>query len=160
MHYVILTLITLSVLLGLWRGFVKEAISFGAWVFAFIMAFAFIDEGAYYLAQYINVTSVRVVLAFGVLFITTLIIGGLVNLIVAQLRKPVELSLTDRLLGLGFGFLRGIAVSAVLVLLAGLTPLPASSDWVNSALLLHFQEAALWLRSFFPPELSEIFKFP
>jgi membrane protein required for colicin V production len=146
--------------LGLWRGFIKEAISFGAWVCAFFVAFLFIDYGATYLTQYINVASVRIVLAFGFFFITTLVIGGLVNLIVAQWRRQTELNLTDRLLGFGFGFLRGLAVSTVVVLLAGLTPIPGNTDWVNSSLLLHFQEAALWLRSFFPLELAENFKFP
>jgi membrane protein required for colicin V production len=160
LSYIILTLIIISVLLGLWRGFIKEAISFGAWVGAFIVAFLFIDDGATYLTQYINIASVRIVLAFGFLFIITLIIGGLVNLIVAQIRKQTELSVTDRVLGLGFGFLRGVAVSAVLVLSAGLTPIPENTDWANSSLLLHFQEVALWLRSFFPLELAENFKFP
>lgn len=149
-------------MLGLWRGFLKEAISLGSWVCAFIVAFLFINRGAAYLNNYINVASVRIVLAFGLLFVSMLIVGGLVNLIVAQLynRKQVDLNLTDRLLGLGFGFLRGVAASAMLVLLAGLTPLPGHADWTNSTLLLHFQEGALWLRSFFPQELAKNFKFP
>lgn len=148
--------------LGLWRGFVKETISFVSWICALIVAFIFIDDGVAYLTRYINVVSVRIVLAFGFFFISTLIVGGLVNLIVVQLSssKQVGLNLTDRFLGLGFGFLRGIVASAVLVLLAGLTPLPGHSDWINSSLLLHFQESALWLRSFFPQALAENFKFP
>jgi membrane protein required for colicin V production len=147
--------------LGLWRGFVKEAISFVSWVCAFIVAFVFIDYGMAYLTPYMNVTSVGIVLAFGFFFIGTLIVGGLANLIVAQLyNKQVHSNLGDRLLGLGVGFFRGVAASAVLVLLAGLTPIPGHSHWVNSPLLLHFQEGALWLRSFFPHEIAENFKFP
>lgn len=158
--YFILGVIALSVLLGLWRGFLREAISLGAWICAFIMAFLFVDEGAAYLDRYIGIPPVSITLAFGGLFLCMLMLGGLVNLIVAQLVEPTGLSGTDRLLGVLFGLLRGGAFVAVLVLLAGLTPLPQDVWWKQSPLLPHFQQAALWLRGFLPPELAGYFKFP
>jgi membrane protein required for colicin V production len=43
---------------------------------------------------------------------------------------------------------------AVLVLLAGLTTLPQDPWWSESVLLRHFQDLALWLRSFLPPDVA------
>ena len=158
--YVILGAIALSVLLGLWRGFLKEAISLAAWVCAFIIAFTFVDDGAAFLAPYIGVPSVCIIVAFGGLFLCTLILGGLVNLTVAQLVQHTGLSSTDRMLGVIFGLLRGGALVTILVLLAGLTPLPQDPGWKQSPLLPHFQQAALWLRGFLPDELARNVKFP
>lgn len=157
--YFILAVIALSMLISLRRGFLKEAISLASWIFAFIVAFLFVEQGAAYLTQYIGVPSVRIILAFGVLFLATLFLGGLVNLIVAQLVERTGLTGTDRMLGIIFGLARGVAVITVLVLMAGLTPLPQDPWWAQSPLLPHFQNAAIWMRDFLPPELAEHIQF-
>ena len=158
--YFIIAVITLSMLISLWRGFLKEAISLASWVIALIIAFTFVESGAAYLTEYIGIPSVRIILAFGVLFLITLLLGGLVNLLVAQLVEHTGLTGTDRMLGIVFGLLRGAALITVLVLLAGLTPLPKDPWWSQSLFLPHFQKAALWLRNFLPPVLAENFQFP
>jgi membrane protein required for colicin V production len=47
----------------------------------------------------------------------------------------------------------------VLVLLAGLTPLPGEGFWMESALVGYFEELALWLRDLLPPEFAERFRY-
>ncbi len=127
---------------------------------AFLIAFAFADEGASRLEPWISVPSVRIITAFGALFLTTLVIGGLVNILVAQLVQGTGLSGTDRMVGVVFGVVRGVAIVAVLVLLAGLTPLPADPWWSQSLFLPHLQDLALWLRDFLPVDLAAHFSFP
>ena len=158
--YAIVGIVALSVLAGLLRGLLKEAISLGAWIAAFFMAFTFVEDGATYLTKYVGIPQVRIVLAFGILFLCTLFIGGLINLIVAQLIEKTGLTGTDRLLGLVFGLIKGGAIVTVLVLLAGLTPLPQNAWWKQSVLLPRFQQAAVWLRDRLPPAVTEHFKFP
>jgi membrane protein required for colicin V production len=158
--YLIVGILALSMLAGLLRGFLKEAISLGAWIAAFFVAFMFVEDGATYLTKYIGIPAVRIVLAFGILFLCTLILGGLINLIVAQLLERTGLTGTDRLLGLIFGLVKGGAIVTVLVLLAGLTPLPQNPWWKQSILLPRFQPAAVWLRARLPPTIAENFKFP
>ncbi|HXH03471.1 MAG TPA: CvpA family protein [Candidatus Competibacteraceae bacterium] len=153
--YVILAVVGLSVLMSLWRGFLTEVISLATWIAAFIVAFLFMDEAAVYLADRVAVPSVRAILAFGGLFLATLLVGGLCNVIVNQLVRKTGLSGTDRLLGLFFGLVRGIAIVSVLVLLSGLTPLPQDPWWKQSVLLPHFQPLANWLQGFLPPSLAE-----
>jgi membrane protein required for colicin V production len=83
-----------------------------------------------------------------------------VNILVAQIVQHTGLTGTDRLLGIVFGLLRGVALITVLVLLAGLTPLPKDPWWSQSLFLPHFQNAALWLRNFLPPTFAEYVQFP
>ena len=158
--YSVLGVIGLSVLLSVWRGFMREVLSLAAWIVAFLIAFMFADAGAAYLAAYVSVPSVRIILAFGGLFLVTLFIGGLINILVAQLVKTTGLSGTDRMIGIVFGVVRGVAIIGLLVLLAGLTPLPSDPWWNESLLLPRFQPMALWLRGLLPPELAEHFSFP
>ena len=155
--FIILGVIGISALISLWRGFLKEVISLVAWVAAFFIAIVFVDEGATLLAPHISVPSVRMAVAFGSLFLITLFIGGLINLLVAMLVKSTGLSGTDRVLGIIFGVLRGVVIVAVLVLLAGLTPIPNDPWWDQSLFLHHFQKLAVMIRDFLPPEFAQYF---
>ncbi|MCA9859406.1 MAG: CvpA family protein, partial [Thermomicrobiales bacterium] len=76
-----------------------------------------------------------------------LLIGGLIGIVSSYLVDYTGLTGTDRLLGTVFGLARGAAIIVVLVLAAGLTPLPNDPWWQQSLLLGRFQEGALWLRS-------------
>ena len=66
---------------------------------------------------------------------------------------------TDRLIGMVFGAARGILLVAILVLLAGLTPLPEEAWWVRSTLVGYFEELAFWLRDLMPPEIADRFRY-
>ena len=155
----ILALIGFSVVLGVWRGFLREAISLAAWVAAFLLAFVFVDEGASYLTKTIPVPEIRFILAFGGLFLFVLFVGGLVNIIVGQIVVKAGLDSADRLMGFVLGMLRGVAIVAILVLLAGLSPLPQENWWHQSLFLPHLQGLALWMRDLLPPEYVDYFNF-
>ncbi len=158
--YLLLAIIVLSVLIGLWRGFLREFISLATWVAAFVIAFLFAEEASLYLVPYIGVPSARAVLAFGGLFLVTLILGGLINVLIGQLVRSTGLSGTDRLIGFVFGGVRAAALIAVLILLAILTPLPEDPWWQESALIPYFEPLAVWLRDQLPARFAEPFVFP
>jgi membrane protein required for colicin V production len=158
--YLLLAIIGLSVLIGLWRGFLREFISLATWVAAFVVAFLFAEDAALYLVPYIGVPSARAVLAFGGLFLVTLILGGLINVLIGQLVRSTGLSGTDRLIGFVFGGVRAAALIAVLILLAILTPLPQDPWWQESVLIPYFEPLAMWLRDQLPAEFAEPFVFP
>ena len=157
--YLIVIVIALSMLIGLWRGLLREVISLATWIAAFAIAFLFAEDGAAHLAPYLDVPSLRAAAAFGGLFLATLLLGGLVGIVASQLVDYTGLTGTDRVLGMIFGLGRGAVVIAILVLAAGLTPLPKDPWWQQSRLLPHFQEAALQLRDWLPPELAQNFRF-
>ena len=157
LDYVIVGFIILSMIIGLWRGFLREAISLLSWVAAFVVAFLFVEDAAAFLQPYVAIPTVRTILAFGGLFVATLVLGGLINLLVSQLVKVTGLSGTDRLLGVVFGLLRGIAVVAALLLAVSLTPLPETPWWQTSTLIPYFEPLVSWLRELLPPELLNFF---
>ena len=82
---IILGIVVISALMSLSRGFVKEALSLVTWVIAAIVAWMFGGSLAHHLSPYIDTPSIRVIAACAVLFVTTLIVGGLVNFILGQL---------------------------------------------------------------------------
>jgi len=156
--YVILGIIGLSSIISLVRGFVREALSLVSWVLAFWVAWTFFRELSFQLA-WISVPSVRLGAAFLILFITTLVIGALVNFLIGQLVEKTGLSGTDRMLGILFGAARGAILVAILVLLSGLTPFPNDPWWQESQLIRYFQELAVWLRDLLPVDIGEKFNF-
>jgi len=156
--YVILGIIGLSSIISLVRGFVREALSLVSWVLAFWVAWTFFRELSFQL-DWISVPSVRLGAAFLILFITTLVIGALVNFLIGQLVEKTGLSGTDRMLGILFGAARGAILVAILVLLSGLTPFPNDPWWQESQLIRYFQELAVWLRDLLPVDIGEKFNF-
>ena len=156
--YVIIGIIGISSLISLIRGFVREAFSLLAWVLAFWVAWTFFRELALHLT-WVSVPSVRLGLSFAILFVTTLIVGGLVNFLIGQLVDKTGLTGTDRLIGMLFGAARGILLVSVLILLAGLTPLPEDPWWKESQLIAYFQELAIWLKTLLPDNIGEKFRF-
>lgn len=153
--FFILAIITISALLSLWRGFVREALSLASWIAALWVAMLFFQNLAAWLARWIDTPSVRSVVAFTALFVSVVLLGGLINFLAGQLVSKTGLTGTDRALGIVFGTARGVVIVAVLVMLAGLTALPQDTWWSQSLLLHHFQDMALWLRSFLPPDIAQ-----
>jgi len=157
--YAIIIILTLSALISVLRGFVKEALSLAAWVLAFWVAFTFHQNLATVFADYISTPSLRLISAFALLFVVTLIIAALVNNLVSQIVKKTGLTGTDRMLGVIFGIARGTVIVAILVLMAGLTQLPADPWWHDSIFIKHFQEVAIWLKGFLPEDIAANFKY-
>lgn len=157
--YAIIGIIALSALISLWRGFVREAFSLAIWVFALWVASSFFRDAALRLAPWVDTPSVRLGLAFVLLMMVTLVVGGLVNYLLIRLVDKTGLSGTDRLFGMVFGVARGVVLVAALVLLAGLTPFPEDPWWQASSLLPYLQELALWLLALMPEDVAGWFQF-
>lgn len=158
--YVIVGIIGVSALLSLWRGFIQEALSLLTWLVALWVAIMFFEDLGIWLARWVSVPSARDVVAFIALFLSVLILGAVVNYLISQLVSRTGLTATDRALGIVFGIARGVMIVAVLVLLAGLTAVPEDPWWQESLLIAHFQDLALWLRSFLPQEVAQNIQYP
>lgn len=151
----IIALIVLSALLSLFRGFVKEALALASWLIALWVAMIFYEDLAAILAQWIAEPSIQNIAAFSLIFIGILLVGALVNYLASKLVVKTGLAMTDRMLGVVFGVARGAVIVAIMVLFAGLTPMPQDSWWQSSQLIGYFQDFALWMREFLPRDISE-----
>jgi len=157
--YAILGIIMISAIIGLFRGFVKEAFSLLTWLVSIWLALKFSQPFSFYFADYIDLPSVRIGAAFVCLLIVTLILGSMLSYLISQIVDKTGLSGTDRFVGFLFGIVRGAVVISVLVLLAGLTPLPQDPWWSASALIGSFQELSVWLRAQIPVGIAEYFSY-
>jgi membrane protein required for colicin V production len=155
----IITIIVLSAVISLIRGFVQEALSLATWIAAFTLAWLFFRNLAVELIPWIDVPSIRLGVSFGLILIAVLIIGAIINHFMKVLVTSTGLTGTDRLIGIFFGVARGAVIIAILVLLAGLTPFPNDPWWHESRLIPYFQDMALWLKSYLPSDIAANFGY-
>ena len=150
----ILFVLGLSVIVGLLRGFVSEIWALACWIFAGWVAWycgPFVET---WLPQAFASPGLRLVMAYVGCFILVVIAGSLVGYLLRRLVSGSGLSGTDRLLGLVFGLVRGVAVIVLLVLMLGFTPFHRDAWWQESRLMPTFESAAAWVKAYLPAELS------
>lgn len=148
--WIIIVVLGLSVLLSLWRGFVREAISLAGWIAAFVIANMFVDEMASLLSQWIVNTTGRFVVAYAVLFVITLIVTTVLRHLAVKVVRVTGLSLLDRLLGTVFGFARGVIIILVAVYLMRQLLAPQDLVWLDQSLLMpHLDMVAQWAQMLF-----------
>jgi len=150
--YVLIAIIAVSGMISLIRGFVKEALSLATWIAAIWLAILFHEEAAPYFVEHIANATLRNIAGFAAIFIIVILVGALVNMIISMLVASSGLSGTDRALGVVFGLARGIVMSAVVVMLAGMTEITQSQPWEASQLRPYLQPVADWLERYMPDE--------
>ncbi len=134
----LLAIFGLSVLIGLWRGLVFELVSLLGWVVAFVIA----NTLGPALSELIPVAGsqpeLRLWIAYLVVFVLVLVACTLFARMLRALISATPLSVIDRLLGGGFGAVRGAMILVVVGTLVTLSPYAHSAPWQNS-------HGALWL---------------
>lgn len=161
--YGILALIGISVLMAVFRGFVRETISLVTWVAAIVLALQYCMPISAYFTQ-ISLEILRVALAFVLIALSVLIAGGIASHLTLRLIKFTGFGMTDRIIGLPFGIGRGaLAVAMILVIF-----LPSSITknplWQESSLIPRFVPLSFWIKdsvypvakSLVPLELTQV----
>lgn len=144
--WVLIALITVSTVISLKRGFVKEALSLVTWIGAFIVARTFHPQMQSLLESSVETPLVRLIAAFAILFFGTLIVGAIINNMIGHLVRATGLSATDRVLGMGFGLLRGVVVVIVAIAFTRYTPLAQDTWWKTSVMIDRLAVVEDWSR--------------
>ena len=91
---VIFALIALSGIISVVRGFIKETMSIVIWLSAFFIAVSFKSVISDYLINVITLPSIRQMTAWGILFVSTLLLGSLLSFVLGKLVSSTGLSLS------------------------------------------------------------------
>jgi len=131
--WVIVGVLGISTLISIRRGFVKEAVSLVTWIAAVLIARLFAGQLTVVLAPYIETDFLRLGASYLVLFIPTLMLGGMVNYLVGELVRITGMSGLDRSLGTIFGFARGGVIVLVIVALMHYVLPVEEDDWYQQS---------------------------
>jgi membrane protein required for colicin V production len=159
LDYAVLGVVSVSIVWGAWRGLVREVISLAGWVMAFLAANLFAGPLGETLPQSISRPELRVLVAYVGVFIATLLVSKLFGLLLSKLVQAVGLGGLDRAMGALFGLARGALIVMAFALVAGLTTLPASTAWKQSASGHWLVACAQALKPWLPPAFAERLRY-
>jgi len=157
--FIVLGIIFISIIISLMRGFVKEALSLTGWLVSLWVAMTFSSGMAELFGNSIKDPTLRLLAAFISLFVLSLIIGAIINFFAIQFVQRTGLTGVDRTIGAVFGFLRGILLVTIIVMLLGLTTLPKESWWDESFFMFRFEVIATWLKDLLPSDIARYFNY-
>lgn len=147
--YLMLGVLLASMLLGMLRGFVREAVGLLAWLGGLWFAWRYAPLLEPYLGGMVGEPPVSTWTARIAIVLAVLLLGWLVAGLLGYFLRHSALSLmVDRLLGLVFGTLRGAVVVAVIVMLGQFVELNRVDWWQRSTLMPAASELASWIQSF------------
>lgn len=159
LDYAVLGVFAASLVLGAWRGLVREVISILGWVIAFLAANLLAGPLGEVMPQSIPTPELRVAAAFVAVFIGSLAVTTLLALLLSKIVKAVGLGGLDRLLGALFGAARGLLIVLAAALLAGLSSAPRQPFWRGSASGALLAQAALALKPLLPQTFAERLRY-
>ncbi|MBU3736886.1 MAG: CvpA family protein [Methylobacterium sp.] len=157
--YAVLGVIGFSILLSMLRGFVREILKLAGWVAALLVAKSYTAQLAPLLPAGIPSDALRLIAAFAILFLATLLVSSLLAIALSEVFKQAGLGWFDRWLGAVFGLARGVMIVGVLVLLAGLTALPQDARWRNAMFSAPLEAMVLATLPWLPKEIAERVKY-
>ena len=116
LDWLIAVVILVSFVTSIVKGLTHELVSLAALVLGLLTALWWYPEVGRRLEPYTSSQGIAGFVAFVVILVAFLILGGIVSKIMEKLLKASGLRWFDRLLGAAFGLVRGLLLSAGLVL--------------------------------------------
>jgi len=157
--YGIATVLTISLLVGAWRGFVREVFSTAGWIAATALAVLYAQPLAARLPNFgIDPIFIAVIVLIAI-FIIVLVLAGWLGLYLHKVIRSSGFGLSDRALGAVFGLMRGAVIVLVAVIAAGMTALPRQAFWRDALLIGPFEAGATALKPYLPGSLAARVKF-
>lgn len=155
--YGILSLVGVSVIMGVFRGFVREALSLVTWITAIALGFLYRENVAEWFVPHISMVGLRILIAFILLVLVILIIGGLLSYLISRLIKFTGFGITDRIVGIMFGLGRGLVIIAIGIMVISPTPFAKDKLWKESRLIPRLEPLSIWLKDRITGDLMKKF---
>jgi membrane protein required for colicin V production len=145
-----------SVVSGFLAGFARASVGFAAAVTGVLFGFWFYGIPAEWIRKYVSSPTFSNLAGFFVVFFACVLLGGLIGKLLSKLFKWTGLSWLDRIMGAGFGLVRGgLAAVAFVSVLMAFTPKPVAK-WMTGSLLLPYSiDASNVIASLAPKALKD-----
>lgn len=153
--YLIIAVLLVSMIVGFFRGFFPELISIATWIVAIFAAMNFSGLIEPYLQGKLGSVVVELWASRLIMFVVTLILGGLLGQLVSLVIDKSGLSGTDRVLGLVFGIVRGAVILGVLVIFGQLMGFQKEPWWPQSQLIPMVERVSDTLRIMVPDSVND-----
>ena len=157
--YSVLIIIGLSIVLSIMRGLLREVLAIIGWLAAFFVAKTYANELLPMISMDIPSESLRVLAAFLVLFLATLLVVSLLAIALSAIFKKIGLGWLNRFLGAAFGLLRGLIIVCILVFLAGLTNIPKDPRWHNAMFSAPIEALVVSALPWVPMDITKYLKY-
>lgn len=156
---VLLILLLGSAVSAFRKGFSRELVGLGAAIVGLVLGTWFYGTAGSYLLDFVSSRLLANFIGFVLVFGSVLLAGSLIGRILNYFVKAVGLSIFDRLLGAGFGLLRGtlLAIALVMAMMA-FSSSGAPRAVVHSRLAPYVLDAAGVCASMAPFELKQGFR--
>ena len=136
-----------STLIGLLRGFVREAVSLVFWILGIWTAWKFGPLVEPHLGGLLADPSVAPWIGRLVVLVLVLLIGWVVGMLLSYFTRTLGLGAMDRVLGLMFGILRGVVLVGLIIIGGELLHLNHEEWWSRSKLIPYGETVGDWLRA-------------
>ncbi len=147
---VIAVAIVISIAVGLFRGFVKEAISIVTLLVAIWASLNFGASAGRLGEDWLGSDGLELWFGRALVFVAVLIVGGLLGWILSKAMRVSVLNGTDRALGGMFGFCRGVLLVGVFVIGGQFADFDNDGWWRESRLIPYGNTVADWIRVMAP----------
>lgn len=153
--YILLTAFLISVGVGYFRGFFREALSLANWLLALWLAWRFSGLLDPVLAS-VSSPVLKLWLGRILVFLGVLLAGALLGHLVVLLIRKTGLTGTDRALGMVFGAGRGVLVIGVLVIAFQLLEMDREPWWQESVIVPRTAALTSTLREYMDAGLDRL----
>ncbi len=143
----ILLVLLASTLIGLLRGFVREAVSLGFWIAGVWAAWVYGPLVEPHLGGLLAGPAVRPWVGRLVVLIVVVVIGMAVGALLGHVTRQIGFGFMDRVMGLLFGLARGMVLVGLLVIGAELLQMNHESWWNRAVLIPYGETMGDWLRA-------------
>jgi membrane protein required for colicin V production len=114
--WVLATIVLVSVLTAIWKGFVAELVALASAITGLLIAAFNYERLAPLFQAFTRSRGVALGVSFLLLFAAVMLIGALVSILARKLIKKVQLQWFDRFLGGIFGLARGVLVDCIVLM--------------------------------------------
>lgn len=146
----LLAALVISIVIGILRGFTREVLGLVTWIVAIAAALWLAPSTVGWLEPHVATPSLRIASSYALVFFGVLVLGAIVTTVVSMLVRKSPLSGVDRMVGGGFGLLRGVLVAVMLVWLVGMTPARQDPWWKESMFIPRLEWLAAGFNALMP----------